>query len=176
MRLNLPGFVRHCGTGPILEYLSVIRQGVGGTARPRSPGEFPMTTATVVPIRREFQVHRFDSIKHGVLSRHIALPWEDRDAFEEEAADEADPDAGGYRRNTDGLAEFLYETRAWLENRLEDHDHAPLVTEQAHGMAIDIKDLERNARIEAHLDQKMQRLLAMLKEVGRRKAVIRDGA
>jgi hypothetical protein len=42
-----------------------------------------MTTATVVPIRREFQVHRFDPIKHGVLSRHIALPWEDREAFEE---------------------------------------------------------------------------------------------
>ncbi len=42
-----------------------------------------MTTATVVPIRREFQVHRFDPIKHEVLSRHIALPWEDREAFEE---------------------------------------------------------------------------------------------
>ena len=258
-----------------------------------------MTTATVVPIRREFQVHRFDPIKHGVLSKHIALPWEDRDAFEEilrgllvehspqgptayhlvedlagviwrkrrllqaegaairqhlhhvttgyghekvaqsalvhtgeklsgsfadvvtgrlpnreeiarnlamleraieavtsgkrgayqtalrlldestlasweeEAADETDPDAGGYSRDTDGLGEFLLETRSWLEGRLEDHDHAPLVTEQAHGMAIDLRGLERIARIEAHLDQKMQRLLAMLKEAGRRKAVAR---
>ncbi len=42
-----------------------------------------MATATVTPIRREFQVHRFDAIRHGVLSRHIAMPWEDRAAFEE---------------------------------------------------------------------------------------------
>ena len=42
-----------------------------------------MTTATVIPIRREFQVHRFDAIKHGVLSKYVALPWEDRDEFEE---------------------------------------------------------------------------------------------
>ena len=41
-----------------------------------------MTSATVIPIRREFQVHRFDPIKHGVLSRHAVLPWEDEDAFE----------------------------------------------------------------------------------------------
>jgi type II secretory pathway component HofQ len=249
-----------------------------------------MTTATVVPIRREFQVHRFDPIKHGVLSRHIALPWEDREAFEEilrgllvehqpqgptayhlvedlagviwrkrrllqaegaairerlhkvatgyqheqvaryalahkdekihaevrdviahrlpkpedakrdlemieralatvskgkrgayqaalrlldedtlaawdaEAVDEAEPDAGGYTRDADGLKESLEATRNWLESCIADAANAADVTEQAHGMAIDIRDLERIARIEAHLDAKLQRLLTLLRQ------------
>ncbi len=249
-----------------------------------------MTTATVVPIRREFQVHRFDPIKHGVLSRHIALPWEDREAFEEilrgllvehapqgptayhlvedlagviwrkrrllqaegaairrrlfniatgydqekvaryalshkgekfhagmedvvadrlpspeeaardlamieralaaagsgkrgaykaalrllaeetlevweaEAIDEEEPDAGGYERNAEGLEEFLEVTRDGLEHRIEDARNAPDVTAQVHGMAIDIRDLERIAKIEAHLDAKMQRLLGLLQQ------------
>lgn len=249
-----------------------------------------MTTATVVPIRREFLVHRFDPIKHGVLSRHIALPWEDREALEEilrgllvehapqgptayhlvedlagviwrkrrllqaegaairerlfevatgynhekvaryalahkdeniranvrdivadrlpepedaardlamigraltaagsakrgayqaalrlldketlevweaEAMDNTDPDAGGYERNADGLREFLEANRIWLEHCIEDAEKAPEVTDQVHGMAIDIRDLERIARIEAHLDAKMQRLLGLLQQ------------
>lgn len=249
-----------------------------------------MTTATVVPIRREFQVHRFDPIKHGVLSRHIALPWEDREAFEEilrgllvehqpqgptayhlvedlagviwrkrrllqaegaairerlhkvatgyqheqvgryalahkdekihagvrdviahrlpkledtkielemveralaavstgkrgayqaalrllddetievweaEAADENDPDAGGYTRDADGLKESLEATRDWLNGCIADAANAADVTEQVHGMAVDIRDLERIARLEAHLDTKLQRLLTLLRE------------
>ena len=249
-----------------------------------------MTTATVVPIRREFQVHRFDPIKHGVLSKHIALPWEDRDAFEEilrgllvehqpqgptayhlvedlagviwrkrrllqaegaairrrlfsvatgphhekvaryalahkgertqaevtdfisdrvpkpadaakdlemieraldaastgkrgayqaalrlldeetlhaweaDAIDDEEPDAGGYTRDADGLKEFLGSTRDWLKGCIDDAANAPHVIEQAHGMAIDIRDLERIAKIEAHLDAKLQRLLTLLRQ------------
>jgi hypothetical protein len=247
-----------------------------------------MTTATVVPIRREFQVHRFDPIKHGVLSRHIALPWEDREAFEEilrglliehqpqgptayhlvedlagviwrkrrllqaegaalrrrlhgvatgydnekvasaalahtgatfhgrvadvvanrlpksedtkcdlalieealgaaqsgkrgayqtalrlldedtqaafqeEVVDPDSPEDGGYSRDAEGLGEFLEANRDWLRQRIEDTANAPLVTEQVHGTAIDIRDLERIAKIEAHLDAKMQKLLGLL--------------
>jgi len=250
-----------------------------------------MTTATVVPIRREFQVHRFDPIKHGVLSRHIALPWEDREAFEEilrgllvehqpqgptayhlvedlagviwrkrrllqaegaairerlfevtmgyqhekvgryalahkdeklhaevsdviahrlpqpedaerdlamveralavlssgkrgayqaalrlldedtlqawevEAVDEADPEGGGYTRDADGLKESLEATRDWLQRCIADAAHAADVTEQVHGMAVDIRDLERIARLEAHLDAKLQRLLTLLRQM-----------
>ena len=250
-----------------------------------------MTTATVVPIRREFQVHRFDAIKHGVLSRHIALPWEDRDAFEEilrgllvehqpqgptayhlvedlagviwrkrrllqaegaairqrlhqvatgyqheqvgryalahkdekihaevrdviahrlpkpedakrelemveralatvssgkrgayeaalglldedmlaawevEAVDEDDPEAGGYTRDADGLKEFLEATRDWLKGCIADAANAALVVDQVYGMAIDIRDLERIARLEAHLDAKLQRLLTLLRQM-----------
>jgi len=250
-----------------------------------------MTTATVVPIRREFQVHRFDPIKHGVLSRHIALPWEDREAFEEilrglliehqpqgptayhlvedlagviwrkrrllqaegaairerlfevttgyqhekvgryalahkdeklhaevsdviahrlpqpedaekdlamveralavvgsgkrgayqaalrlldedtlaacevEAVDEADPEGGGYTRDADGLQESLEATRDWLKHCIADAANAMDVTEQVHGMAVDIRDLERIARLEAHLDAKLQRLLTLLRQM-----------
>jgi hypothetical protein len=247
-----------------------------------------MSNATIIPIRREYQVHRFDPIKHGVLSRHIALPWEDREAFEEilrgllvehqpqgptayhlvedlagaiwrkcrllqaegaairerlyevtqtyghekighsalahkaekinlpvaeivagrlptrdelireiataeqalaaldgnrrdgyrktlgmlheetrdaweaEAVDAAEPEAGGYERDVDGLREFLEERCQSLRQLLDDSANAPLVVEQAHGRAIDLHDLERIARIEAHLDTKMQRLLTLL--------------
>jgi hypothetical protein len=247
-----------------------------------------MTAATVVPIRREFQVHRFDPIKHGVLSRHIVLPWEDREAFEEilrgllaehqphgptayhlvedlagviwrkrrllqaegaairerlyevtqtyghekigrsalahkaekisfpvaemvagrlpmrdelvreiavaeqalaaldgnrrdsyrkalatlegetrevweaEAVDPEEPEAGGYGRDADGLREFLEEKCESLRHLLDDAANAPLVVEHAHGRAIDLRGLERIARIEAHLDAKMQRLLVLL--------------
>jgi hypothetical protein len=248
------------------------------------------TTATVVPIRREFQVHRFDPIKHGVLSRHIALPWEDRAAFEEilrgllvehqpqgptayhlvedlagviwrkrrllqaegaairerlfnvatgfnhekvaryalahkgekfhadvgdviagrlpkletaardlekieralaavrngnrggyqaalrlldeetleaweaEAVDEADLDAGGYTRDANGLTEFLESSHDWLKAAIKDAANVSDVTDQVHGMAVGIRDLERIARIEAHLDSKLQRLLTLLRD------------
>ena len=248
-----------------------------------------MTTATIVPIKREFQVHRFDPMKHGVLSRHIALPWEDREAFEEilrgllaehqpqgptayhlvedlagviwrkrrllqaegsaireqlykvtsgyehdkvgryalahkgekfgspvvevvagnlpkseslgrelqmieraldalrggkrqsyrtalsaldadtlevweaEAVDESDPESGGYERDATGLAEFLDDQRKSTKTLIDDAENAPLVNEQVHGMAIDIHDLERIARLEAHLDAKLQRLLGLLR-------------
>lgn len=249
-----------------------------------------MTTATVVPIRREFQVHRFDPIKHGVLSKHIALPWEDREAFEEilrgllvehapqgptayhlvedlagviwrkrrllqaegaairerlfevtrgyghenaskyalahngekfggsvidivgggipsvdgiareiemidsalailaasrrgaygkalamldqmtleiwesEALDEKESEQCGYSQDSDGLTEFLEERREGAMACMGDFTNAPLVVDQVHGMAIDIRDLERIARIEAHLDAKMQRLLGLLRQ------------
>ena len=249
-----------------------------------------MTTATVVPIRREFQVHRFDPIKHGVFSRHIALPWEDREAFEEilrgllaehqpqgptgyhlvedlagviwrkrrllqaegaairerlyevtqtyghekvghsalahkaekinlpvaeivagrlpmrdelireiataeralaaldgsrrdnyrkalgmlheetrevweaEAVDPDEPEAGGYERDVDGLREFLEEKCQSLRLLLDDSANAPLVVEHVHGRAIDLRGLERIARIEAHLDAKLQRLLTLLQQ------------
>ena len=45
--------------------------------------------------------------------------------------------------------------------------NAPLVVEQAHGSAIDLRDLERIARIEAYLDAKMQRLPTLLQQTRR---------
>ncbi|MEO1018422.1 MAG: hypothetical protein AAFY56_12125, partial [Pseudomonadota bacterium] len=241
--------------------------------------------------RHEFQVHRFDPIKHGVLSKHVCLPWEDRDEFEEilrgllvehapqgptayhlvedlagviwrkrrllqaegatirerlynvtrgydhekvgkyalahlgekfgsevieavagrlstreeiaanremierafaalkggkrggykralecldaatleawedEAADEDDPEAGGYERNAEGLEEFLESTRDLLNSINQDTRSAPLVIDQANGMAIDIRDLDRIAKVEAHLDRKLERLLQALKNL-----------
>ena len=41
--------------------------------------------------------------------------------------------------------------------------HARRMAEQAHGMAIDVIGLERIAKLEAHLDAKIQRLLRLLK-------------
>lgn len=250
-----------------------------------------MTTATIIPIRRQFQVHRFDPIKHGVLSKHIALPWEDRaefedilrgllvehspqgptayhlvedlagviwrkrrllqaegaairerfykvtqdyghekvgkyalaheagrikasitdiiadrfpepadmhrelaaiktveaileagqrgaytkalaamsdslrQSFDDEAIDLTAPDNGGYTRDPDGLSEFLSDTRRWYETRLTDSASAPMVKDQAQGMAIDMRDLEAIAKVEAHLDRKLQGLLAELRRL-----------
>lgn len=248
-----------------------------------------MSTVTVTPIRREFQVHRFDALKHGVLSKHIVLQWEDQGAFEEilrgllvehqpqgptafhlvedlagviwrkrrlmqaEAAairerlysvtrtagsqrvgrfalvhqDERSPlpigevvsgcvptpeqlarslamvesalqvlgkggsdafdralqlldddtselwteDSGGegadgggdYSHDAAGLRAFLESFRETLQEVAANAAAAPLMAEQAHGMAIDVIGLERIAKLEAHLDAKIQRLLRLLK-------------
>jgi hypothetical protein len=80
------------------------------------------------------------------------------------AVDEADPEAGGYTRDADGLAEFLESSRDWLRGAIKDAANAPDVTDQVHGMAVGIRDLERIARIEAHLGAKLQRLLTLLRQ------------
>lgn len=248
-----------------------------------------MNAVTVTPIRREFQVHRFDAIKHGVLSKHIVLPWEDRDAFEEilrgllvehqpqgptafhlvedlagviwrkrrliqaeaaairerlhnvtrtagssrvarfalahqdqrsplsigdvvsgsvptaeqlarslamvedalqvlsdgandafdralqlldddtsghwveECSSERADNGGDYPRDAAGLRAFLESFRETLRQVATDVAAAPLMAEQAHGMAIDVTGLERIAKLESHLDTKIQRLLRLLK-------------
>jgi hypothetical protein len=103
--------------------------------------------------------------KRGAYQAALRLLDEDTlAAWDAEAVDEAEPDAGGYTRDADGLKESLEATRNWLESCIADAANAADVTEQAHGMAIDIRDLERIARIEAHLDAKLQRLLTLLRQ------------
>jgi hypothetical protein len=63
-------------------------------------------------------------------------------------------------------------TRNWLKGCIADAANAADVTDQAHGMAINIRDLERIARIEAHLDAKLQRLLTLLRESKKARPVI----
>lgn len=71
---------------------------------------------------------------------------------------------GSYPCDAESLRKCLKATLDWLKGCIEDAANAPLVIEQAHGMAIDIRDLERIARIEAHLDAKLQRLLTLLRQ------------
>lgn len=73
-------------------------------------------------------------------------------------------DVGAYARDAEGLRKFREATRDWLKRCIDDAANAPLVVEQAYGMVIDIRALEWIARIEAHLDAKMQRLLTFLRQ------------
>jgi hypothetical protein len=50
----------------------------------------------------------------------------------------------------------------------------PLVVEQAHGIAIDIRSLELIAKLEAHLDAKLQRLLTLLQKQSRKAQPVRS--
>ena len=49
------------------------------------------------------------------------------------------------------------------------------VTEQAHGMAIDISHLEQIVRIEAHLGPEQQWLLTLLRQTSKARSVMSGG-
>jgi hypothetical protein len=55
-------------------------------------------------------------------------------------------------------------TRDWLKGCVAGAANAPDVTEQLHGMAVGIRDLELIARLEAHLGAKLRRLLTLLRQ------------
>lgn len=106
--------------------------------------------------------------KRGAYQAALRLLDEDTlDAWEAEAVDQNAPDAGGYTRGADGLKKFIEGTRDWLKVCIKDAGNIADVTDQAHGMAINIRHLERIARIEAHLDAKLQRLLTLLRQASK---------
>ena len=50
----------------------------------------------------------------------------------------------------------------WFEGRKKELANRPLIREQAFGETLDPDKLERLGRYEAHLDRKVERMLAML--------------
>ena len=65
--------------------------------------------------------------------------------------------------DAEGLRRFIKaEVLPWFENRKKELTNRPLIREQAFGEALDPDKLERLGRYEAHLDRKLERMLAML--------------
>lgn len=68
-----------------------------------------------------------------------------------------------YQQDAASLRHFLEEeAHHQRERRRAELLHRPLVRDQAYGEALDPNSLERLARYEAHLDRKLERMLAML--------------
>ena len=65
--------------------------------------------------------------------------------------------------------------RDWLEGCAAGAANAPDVTDQLHGMAVGIRDLERIARLEAHLGAKLQRLLTLLRQMPKAQTIGSNG-
>ena len=77
--------------------------------------------------------------------------------------DELEEDEAPATADTEGLLRFLEgEVLPWFETRKKELSNRPLIREQAFGEALDADKLERLGRYEAHLDRKLERMLAML--------------
>jgi hypothetical protein len=77
--------------------------------------------------------------------------------------DELEEDEQPATADAEGLRRFLEEeVLPWFENRKKELATRPLIREQAFGEALDPDKLERLGRYEAHLDRKLERMLAML--------------
>lgn len=68
-------------------------------------------SATVVPINGDYQASRFNATRHGILSRHAVLPWEDRDTYDQLLADlstEYSPRGPTERHLVEALATIMW--------------------------------------------------------------------
>jgi hypothetical protein len=64
----------------------------------------------------------------------------------------------------DGLRRFLEgEVLPWFETRKK--ANRPMIRQQAFGEAFDLNKLDRFGRYEVHLDRKLERMLALLKDL-----------
>jgi len=77
--------------------------------------------------------------------------------------DELGEDEQPATADVEGLRRFLEgKVLLWFENRKKELENRPLIREQAFGEALDPDKLEQLGRYEAHLDRKLERMLAML--------------
>ena len=86
--------------------------------------------------------------------------WADMLARDPDELDEGEEPA---TPDEDDLRRFLEGTvMPWFEGRRKELVNLPLIREQAFGEALNPDKLERLGRYEAHLDRKLERMLAML--------------
>ena len=86
--------------------------------------------------------------------------WQDQLAWE---PDDYDDDQAPYQADGASLKRFLEtEVLPWYETRRRELASRPLIRQQAFGEAVDPDRLDRLARYEAHLDRKLERMMAML--------------
>ena len=77
--------------------------------------------------------------------------------------DDYDEGEEPYIPDTSGLLRFLQsEVSWWYKPRRKEIANRPLIRSQAFGEAMDPYRLDKLARYEAHLDRKLERMLAML--------------
>ena len=77
--------------------------------------------------------------------------------------DELDEDEVPTTADAESLRLFLEgKVLPWFEGRKKELANRPLIREQAFGETLDPDKLERLGRYEAHLDRKVERMLAML--------------
>ena len=105
----------------------------------------------------DYQVSRFNAVKHGILSKHTREGWG-------ETLEEVDEEyETSYSATADDLENWI-ETAAkhYFQRQLLGLINRDSIREQAFGDAFEPSRYEPLARYETHLDRKLERTLAML--------------
>ncbi|MFO1036167.1 MAG: hypothetical protein U1E45_04915 [Geminicoccaceae bacterium] len=119
----------------------------------------------------EAQIHQATAILSAAGTKRYqralaALPEAARDWWHDEldaAPEERSIEDETMTKGAASLARFIEEViTPWIHSRRAQLLHRPLIREHTFGETLNVRQLERLARYEVHLDRKLERMLAML--------------